>query len=97
MAIRSRKPTSPGRRFQPSSDFSGITKTSPEKSLLAIGRALAVEAEVLVLDEPTASLPANAVERVFHGATIAPGWRMFNRAVEDAGLALALARGSGKR
>ncbi len=35
MAIRSRKPTSPGRRFQTSSDFSEITKTSPEKSLLA--------------------------------------------------------------
>ncbi len=35
MAIRSRKPTSPGRRFQTSSDFSDVTKTSPEKSLLA--------------------------------------------------------------
>jgi len=34
MAIRSRKPTSPGRRFQTSSDFSEITKTTPEKSLL---------------------------------------------------------------
>lgn len=35
MAIRSRKPTSPGRRFQTSSDFSEITKTTPEKTLLA--------------------------------------------------------------
>ena len=35
MAIRSRKPTSPGRRFQTSSDFSEVTKTAPEKSLLA--------------------------------------------------------------
>jgi large subunit ribosomal protein L2 len=35
MAIRSRKPTSAGRRFQTSSDFSDITKTTPEKSLLA--------------------------------------------------------------
>jgi large subunit ribosomal protein L2 len=35
MAIRSRKPTSPGRRFQTSSDFSELTKTTPEKSLLA--------------------------------------------------------------
>jgi large subunit ribosomal protein L2 len=35
MAIRSRKPTSAGRRFQTSSDFSEITKTTPEKSLLA--------------------------------------------------------------
>ena len=35
MAIRSRKPTSPGRRFQTSSDFSDITKTTPERTLLA--------------------------------------------------------------
>ena len=35
MAIRSRKPTSPGRRFQSSSTFSEITKTKPERSLLA--------------------------------------------------------------
>ena len=34
MALRKRKPTSPGRRFQTSHDFSEITKTSPEKSLL---------------------------------------------------------------
>jgi large subunit ribosomal protein L2 len=35
MAIRSRKPTSPARRFQTSSDFSEVTKASPERSLLA--------------------------------------------------------------
>jgi len=35
MPIRSRKPTSPGRRFQTSSDFSEITKTTPERTLLA--------------------------------------------------------------
>ncbi len=35
MAIRKRKPTSAGRRFQTSSDFSEVTKTTPEKSLLA--------------------------------------------------------------
>ena len=35
MAIRSRKPTSPGRRFQSSSTFEEITKTKPERSLLA--------------------------------------------------------------
>ncbi|HMS24083.1 MAG TPA: 50S ribosomal protein L2 [Acidimicrobiia bacterium] len=35
MAIRSRKPTSPGRRFQSSSTFAEITKTKPERSLLA--------------------------------------------------------------
>jgi len=35
MAIRRRKPTSPGRRFQTSSDFSDLTTDKPEKSLLA--------------------------------------------------------------
>lgn len=35
MAIRSRKPTSPGRRFQSSSTFEEITKSTPEKALLA--------------------------------------------------------------
>jgi len=35
MAIRRRKPTSPGRRFQTSHDFSEITTSTPEKSLLA--------------------------------------------------------------
>ena len=35
MAIRTRKPTSPGRRFQTSSDFSEITASSPERTLLA--------------------------------------------------------------
>ena len=34
MALRKRKPTSPGRRFQSVSDFSEITKTRPEKTLL---------------------------------------------------------------
>src|ERR1700759_3114654 len=33
MPIRKRKPTSAGRRFQSSSDFSEVTKTKPEKSL----------------------------------------------------------------
>jgi len=35
MALRSRKPTSPGRRFQTVADFSEITRSTPEKSLLA--------------------------------------------------------------
>jgi len=35
MAIRSRKPTSPGRRFQTTADFSEITKVAPEKALLS--------------------------------------------------------------
>ncbi|MYH78304.1 MAG: 50S ribosomal protein L2 [Acidimicrobiaceae bacterium] len=34
MAIRKRKPTSPGRRFQTASDFSEITRSTPERSLL---------------------------------------------------------------
>jgi len=35
MALRKRKPTSPGRRFQTVSDFADITRDRPEKSLLA--------------------------------------------------------------
>jgi len=35
MAVKKRKPTSPGRRFQTVSDFASITKSKPEKSLLA--------------------------------------------------------------
>jgi len=35
VAIRSRKPTSAGRRFQTTSDFRDITKTTPERTLLA--------------------------------------------------------------
>ncbi|MEO5723447.1 MAG: 50S ribosomal protein L2, partial [Ilumatobacteraceae bacterium] len=34
MAIRSRKPTSAGRRFQTTSDFQEITKTTPERTLV---------------------------------------------------------------
>jgi large subunit ribosomal protein L2 len=34
MAVRNRKPTSAGRRFQSSSDFSEITKDRPERSLI---------------------------------------------------------------
>jgi ribose transport system ATP-binding protein len=39
--------------------------TSAERSIVAIARALAVEADVLVLDEPTASLPETDVQRLF--------------------------------
>ena len=35
MALRHRKPTSPGRRFQTVSDFAELTTSVPEKSLLA--------------------------------------------------------------
>jgi ribose transport system ATP-binding protein len=47
----------PGRRVQ------DLTRT--EKSLVAIARALGVNARVLVLDEPTASLPKEEVELLF--------------------------------
>ena len=33
MALRKRKPTSPGRRFQTVSDFGDITRDRPERSL----------------------------------------------------------------
>jgi ribose transport system ATP-binding protein len=36
-----------------------------EQSLVAIARALALDAEILVLDEPTASLPTADVDRLF--------------------------------
>lgn len=35
MGVKQYKPTSPGRRFQMVSDFSEITRSKPEKSLLA--------------------------------------------------------------
>ncbi len=34
MAVRKRRPSSPGRRFQTSSDFSEVTRSTPERSLL---------------------------------------------------------------
>lgn len=49
--------------FDPTTRVQHLSRT--EKSLVAIARALAVEADVLVLDEPTASLPADEVERMF--------------------------------
>jgi ribose transport system ATP-binding protein len=49
--------------FDPATRVQDLSRT--EKSLVAIARALAVEADVLVLDEPTASLPADEVERLF--------------------------------
>jgi ribose transport system ATP-binding protein len=49
--------------FDPSRRVQDLSRT--EKSLVAIARALATDADVLVLDEPTASLPADEVERLF--------------------------------
>ncbi len=49
--------------IDPSRRVQELSRT--EKSLVAIARALAVECDVLVLDEPTASLPADEVTRLF--------------------------------
>ncbi|MEM7522863.1 MAG: sugar ABC transporter ATP-binding protein [Pseudomonadota bacterium] len=49
--------------FDPTTRVSDLSRT--EKSLVAIARALAVDCDFLVLDEPTASLPADEVERLF--------------------------------
>ena len=37
MAVRKRKPTSSGRRFQSVSDFAEITKDRPERTLVVVG------------------------------------------------------------
>ena len=52
-----------GGDLDPSARVQDLGRT--EKSLVAIARALAVRADVLVLDEPTASLPADEVRRLF--------------------------------
>lgn len=49
--------------IEPSTRVHSLSRT--EKSLVAIARALMVECDFLVLDEPTASLPADEVERLF--------------------------------
>jgi ribose transport system ATP-binding protein len=51
-----------GADIDPDARVQSLTRT--EKSLVAIARALAADAELLVLDEPTASLPANEVARL---------------------------------
>jgi ribose transport system ATP-binding protein len=53
-----------GLRVDPTANVSELSRT--ERSLVAIARALATEADLLVLDEPTASLPEADVERLFH-------------------------------
>ena len=49
--------------FSATARVSSLTRT--QKSLVAIARALAASSDFLVLDEPTASLPADEVERLF--------------------------------
>lgn len=50
--------------IDPTTRVQDLSRT--EKSLVAIARALAVDCDYLVLDEPTASLPANEVEILFN-------------------------------
>ena len=52
-----------GGRIDSSRRVRSLSRT--EKSLVAIARALVVNCDFLVLDEPTASLPADEVERLF--------------------------------
>ena len=49
--------------FPATARVSSLTRT--QKSLVAIARALAASSDFLVLDEPTASLPSDEVERLF--------------------------------
>lgn len=49
--------------FPATARVSSLSRT--QKSLVAIARALAQDCDFLVLDEPTASLPADEVERLF--------------------------------
>lgn len=52
-----------GGGIRPDARIQSLPRT--ERALVAIARALAVQAQVLVLDEPTSSLPAADVERLF--------------------------------
>ena len=52
-----------GCEIDPDTRIQALSRT--EKSLVAIARALVADCDFLVLDEPTASLPANDVERLF--------------------------------
>jgi ribose transport system ATP-binding protein len=52
-----------GADIDPEARVQSLSRT--EKSLVAISRALAADAALIVLDEPTASLPADEVARLF--------------------------------
>jgi len=51
-----------GTEVDPRTQVADLSRT--ERSLVAIGRALVVDAKVLVLDEPTASLPVDETHRL---------------------------------
>jgi ribose transport system ATP-binding protein len=53
-----------GLRIDPDMTVCDLSRT--ERSLVAIARALAMNVDLLVLDEPTASLPTTDVERLFN-------------------------------
>lgn len=52
-----------GIELDPDTRVFNLSRT--EKALLAIARGIAVKAKILILDEPTASLPANDVKHLF--------------------------------
>jgi len=52
-----------GSDIDPDAQISALSQT--EKAIVGIARALALESEVIVLDEPTASLPESDVARLF--------------------------------
>jgi len=52
-----------GSDLDPSTRVADLSRT--DKSLVAIARALVVDAKALVLDEPTASLPVDETQRLF--------------------------------
>lgn len=52
-----------GAQIDPDSDVARLTM--PEQQLVEIAKALAASARVLILDEPTASLSDNEIERLF--------------------------------
>ncbi|MGI3904140.1 MAG: sugar ABC transporter ATP-binding protein [Janthinobacterium lividum] len=54
-----------GVEIDPDARVESLSRT--EKALVAVSRALASNAEIVVMDEPTASLPADEVERLFAG------------------------------
>ncbi len=53
-----------GVRLDPSAQVRGLSMA--DQQLIEIAKALSLDARILILDEPTASLSAHEVERLFH-------------------------------